>query len=44
MQLWLDDVRPAPDGWTVALSVNAAIEILSSSPVNEASLDHDLGD
>lgn len=44
MQLWLDDVRPAPDGWTVALSVNAAIGILSSSAVVEASLDHDLGD
>lgn len=43
-RLWLDDVRPAPDGWVHAKSVNAAVNLLSTGTVVEASLDHDLGD
>jgi hypothetical protein len=39
MNLWLDDVRPAPEGWERAYSVNEAIALLEL-----ASLDHDLGD
>ena len=42
--LWLDDVRPAPAGWTHVRSVNAAVRELSSGSVVRASLDHDLGD
>lgn len=44
MKLWLDDVRPAPKGWTQVRSVNEAIAILETGEVVEASLDHDLGD
>jgi len=42
--LWLDDVRPAPEGWVHARSVNGAIALLRVHRVSEASLDHDLGD
>lgn len=47
--LWLDDIRPAPDGWAWCRSVNEAIALivtcaLAGEPVTHASLDHDLGD
>jgi hypothetical protein len=42
--LWLDDVRPAPDGWVHARSVNEAVAVLEAGGVAFASLDHDLGD
>lgn len=42
--MWLDDVRPAPTGWTHVRSVNEAVDLLRSAEVIEASLDHDLGD
>ena len=45
MRLYLDDVRPTPDGWTRAYSVNEAITMVVSGKRWEAvSLDHDLGD
>lgn len=44
MKLWLDDLRPAPDGWIWAKTVPEAIEILNSHNVSEVSLDHDLGE
>lgn len=49
MKLWLDDVRPAPDGWVHVRSVNEAItEVQMVRQLGEgwedASLDHDLGD
>lgn len=47
MKLWLDDVRPCPQGWVLARSVNEAIALIESVPAAEfefASLDHDLGD
>lgn len=43
MKLWLDDVRPAPDGWTWVKTVDAAIEAFRTGEVTEADLDHDLG-
>lgn len=43
VRLWLDDVRPAPEGWVHVFSVNGAIEVLEAHPVDMASLDHDLG-
>jgi len=45
MKLWLDDLRPAPVGWTGVHSVNDAVAlvVLSVSPWDAASLDHDLG-
>jgi hypothetical protein len=44
MKLWLDDVRPAPDGWTWVKDAHEAIALLARGEVEIASLDHDLGD
>lgn len=43
-KLWLDDVRPAPDGWHHVMTAPEAIEVLQTGHVFEVSLDHDLGD
>jgi hypothetical protein len=43
LKLWVDDRRPAPAGWTRALSVAEAQAFLRSGQVDEASLHHDLG-
>ncbi len=44
MKLWLDDVRTPPDqSWTWVRSVSAAIGVMETGTVAEASLDHDLG-
>jgi len=42
-RLWLDDERPAPEGWTHCRNPLAAIMILRSGEVTEISFDHDLG-
>lgn len=50
MRLWIDDVRPAPDGWLWAKSVKdaqAAIMFYERNMVDDEiliSLDHDAGD
>ena len=45
MYLWLDDVRPAPDGWTLARTAQEAIDLIdqNGSKIEAVSLDHDLG-
>ena len=43
MKLWVDDVRPAPDGWKWVKSSGEAIATLTFFQVDEISLDHDLG-
>lgn len=49
MKIWVDDVRPAPEGFThTAVNSSAAISALRESkerglPVELMSLDHDLG-
>lgn len=43
VNLWLDDIRPAPVGWVHAKTVEEAKKILTEFHVVEASLDHDLG-
>jgi hypothetical protein len=43
VNLWLDDVRPAPLGWVHTANVFDAMCILSAYPVEHLSLDHDLG-
>jgi hypothetical protein len=43
IDLWLDDVRPAPDGWVHVKTVDEAKEYLLRGVVRRASLDHDLG-
>lgn len=44
MKLWLDDLRPPPEGWRSVKTVEEAITLLEDGEVSEASLDHDLGD
>jgi len=45
MKLWMDDVRPMPDGFDVhAKTALETIEHLKSGKIVEVSLDHDLGD
>jgi hypothetical protein len=44
MKLWLDDIRPAPDGWTWAKTAPDAIAALNAGDVAEISMDHDLGE
>ncbi|WP_354699070.1 hypothetical protein DSM112329_04777 [Paraconexibacter sp. AEG42_29] len=47
IRVWLDDDlvdRPAPAGWTHAVTAWEAIELLDTGTVVELSLDHDLGD
>jgi len=44
MKLWLDDMRPAPDGWEHVLWPQDAIKFLKNGDVTHLSLDHDLGD
>jgi len=42
MKLWLDDRRPAPEGWTWARTALNAFRILAATEVDEVSLDYDL--
>lgn len=44
MKLWIDDVRPAPEGWKHAYTSEEALEMIRSNPAFEwISFDHDLG-
>lgn len=43
MNLWLDDVRPAPIGWLHVKNITDAKLHLEAGHVERASLDHDLG-
>lgn len=42
VRLWLDDVRPAPEGWVRTRTVQETIERIERGDVAEVSLDHDL--
>ena len=42
-KLWLDDVRPAPEGWEHVYTAEEAIARFATGEVIAASLDHDLG-
>lgn len=44
MQVWLDDTRPAPEGWHRCYWPDEVIALLKTENVKEVSLDHDLGD
>lgn len=44
MKVFLDDLRPAPPGWTRAYWPDEVIGLLESGRVSALSLDHDLGD
>ena len=44
MRLFVDDERPSPPGWILALSAEAAIVFLERhADITHLSLDHDLG-
>lgn len=52
MKLWLDDIRPAPEGWVWVKTVQEAIDMTTAcvsigwqvgDEFDECSLDHDLG-
>jgi hypothetical protein len=43
VRIWLDDERPAPEGWLLVKSAQEVISILKSSKILEISLDNDLG-
>jgi hypothetical protein len=44
IQLWVDDVRPAPGpDWTIARTSAEAIQFLRTGRVEVVSFDHDLG-
>jgi hypothetical protein len=43
MKLWVDDERPAPEGWVWAKTIEEAKTMLATGQVREASLDHDMG-
>ena len=43
MKLWIDDLRPAPDGWRWVKTYESAISTIGEGNVIAVSLDHDLG-
>lgn len=43
MKVWLDDERPAPDGWLWCKRPYDVVVLLMRGVVDELSLDHDLG-
>lgn len=49
MKLWVDDLRPVPEGYMGARSVNEAIALITEAEskgmeIEVLDLDHDLGD
>ena len=44
MKIYLDDLRPTPEGWIHAYWPDEVIEYLKTGKVDVVSLDHDLGD
>ncbi len=43
IRVWLDDVRPAPEGWKHVTTPEEVIMLMQTDIVLEMSLDHDLG-
>jgi hypothetical protein len=44
VRIFLDDVRPTPEGWHRVYWPDEVIALLQAGGVTEVSLDHDLGD
>lgn len=50
MKIWIDDIRPAPEGYIWCKSVNEVIDTISLSdeyfdlPITLIDMDHDAGD
>jgi hypothetical protein len=43
LKLWVDDERPAPEGWDHAKTVEEAMALMSAKDYDHVSLDHDMG-
>jgi len=43
MRIWLDDLRPAPDGFGQVQTAEECIALLDTGTVTALSFDHDLG-
>ena len=43
MKLYLDDLRPTPEGWCRCYTAEECMKILQEEEVEVLSLDHDLG-
>ncbi len=43
IKLWLDDLRPSPEGWVWVKTTREAMQIIINGGVLIISLDHDLG-
>ncbi len=41
-RLWIDDIRPDPEGWTLAKNISEAIKAIEMFNPTEISLDHDI--
>lgn len=41
-KLYVDDLRPCPEGWDVARNFHQAIVMLDTGEYDEVSLDHDI--
>jgi hypothetical protein len=44
MKVYLDDTRPAPEGWQLVKTAPECIAALAAGGVTHLSLDHDLGE
>ncbi|MEK8132942.1 cyclic-phosphate processing receiver domain-containing protein [Paenibacillus filicis] len=43
INVYLDDIRPCPQGYQLARSVESCMELIRSKKLDTLSLDHDLG-
>lgn len=43
LDVWLDDTRPAPEGWLWCQHVHEVVALLKAGRVRRLELDHDLG-
>lgn len=43
IKVYMDDVRPCPDGWVLARTVEECKVLLTTMDVDAISLDHDMG-
>jgi hypothetical protein len=46
MKLWVDDIRPAPEGYILCRSTNEALRLIVANidKIKTINLDHDMGD
>ena len=44
MNLYVDDLRSAPEGWALARSYEQAVAMMATTKYDIVSLDHDLGE